>query len=527
MTDHVSNENTFEAATLDVDLNGTYVPTDGYVGVRLWVNVPGNCNLILYYSDYLNGDNAITESYAVYANHVSVINSLIKKAYVGVQLINVTDPHQTLHNVLLRTKLYDRSLQSNLNYTTDDITANVTMSLDELNVNQNITHTGSSMLCYGNDGTTDRPFRTDNCGNLNIVGSNLHGSTVNIFNQRPLLVGGYEPTYQNILTTLLDTDGRMRIVPGPLAVFTVSADTPAGLDVKPGADAVFTVSVDNLGLDVKPGAAAIFTVSAGTDLSGLAIKPGKDVIFNVKSSIVAGVSVNPVPNTVFTVSAGTDLSGLAVKPGRDVKFTVIEPDVSGVAVKPGNNAVFTVSGEVAVKSGTNVVFNVSSSDAAGLAVRPGTTAVFNVAASDASGIAVKPAASAQFAFNQVNAMLSNTNQGYIATDPNFNFRRIGTGTVNAIYSINIFNFNNFFTYYVKLYALDTPPNANTETTVNPLLNYQISFNPRDMAFPRGIKINKPVYVLVSTSYQNTSSADILDINTGLATQPVQITVSYD
>jgi hypothetical protein len=376
--------------------------------------------------------------YPVYGNHVSSINSLVKKAYAKVTLTNETVNQQL--NVLVRTKFVNRSVHPYLNYSTDDVTANVSVSLDEIKFNQTIDHSGASILCYGRQdpGTTslsDVPLRTDNCGNMSIVGYRSNATSVVQNDVRPVIIGGYSND-NTIRTIATDTSGHVKIISGEAT----------GLAVKPGTDAVFNVSGGSTGLTVTPASGAVFNVSGGS--TGLTVVPASGAAFNVSG------------------------------------------DLMGLAVKPGTNAVFNVSG-----------------DLMGLSVKPGTNAVFNVSGGS-TGLLVK--------YNAAN--FSNTLQGYVnGVD---NFQRVGTGNVNAIYSINLFNSSNA-TYYVKFYSIPGNTDNNTETNVIPILNYIVTnFTARDIVFPHGIQVEgKPLYILVSTQFGQVESDNI-------ANTPVQITVSY-
>ena len=456
--------NTFVAQTLVTTLDGIYDSTDTYVVVRVWVNVPGNCSLRLYFADNAAGANEIEEMYPVYGNHVSSINSLVKKPYAKVTLTNETVNQQL--NVLVRTKFVNRSVHPYLNYSTDDVTANVSISLDEINFNQKIDHSGASILCYGRQdpGTTsesDVPLRTDNCGNMSIVGHRYNATTVVQNDVRPVIIGGYSSD-NTIRTIATDTSGYVKIISGD----------PSGVEVKPGTGSEFKIS--------------------SFDPSGVAVKPG--------------------PGSEFKISS-FDPSGVAVKPGTGSEFKISSFDPSGVAVKPGNGSDFKISSfdpsGVAVKPGTNAIFNVSA-DPNGLAVKPGNGSDFKISSFDTSGLLVK--------YNVAN--YSNKIQGYVINGGFGNFNRVGTGNVNTIYSINLFNSNNTETYYVKFYSMTGTPDNNTETGGELILNYVVSSTARDIVFPRGIQVEgKPLYSLVSTKYVNEQSDAI-------AGQPVQITVSY-
>jgi len=555
--------NTFVAQTLVTTLDGIYDSTDTYVVVRVWVNVPGNCSLRLYFADNAAGANEIEEMYPVYGNHVSSINSLVKKPYAKVTLTNETVNQQL--NVLVRTKFVNRSVHPYLNYSTDDVTANVSISLDEINFNQKIDHSGASILCYGRQdpGTTsesDVPLRTDNCGNMSIVGHRYNATTVVQNDVRPVIIGGYSSD-NTIRTIATDTSGYVKIIsgdpsgvevkpgtgsefkissfdpsgvavkPGPGSEFKISSFDPSGVAVKPGTGSEFKISsFDPSGVAVKPGTGSEFKISS-FDPSGVAVKPGTGSEFKISSFDPSGVAVKPGTGSEFKISS-FDPSGVAVKPGNGSDFKISSFDPSGVAVKPGTNAIFNVSGDaigLAVKPGNGSDFKISSFDPSGVAVKPGTNAIFNVSA-DPNGLAVKPGNGSDFKISSFDtsgllvkynvANYSNKIQGYVINGGFGNFNRVGTGNVNTIYSINLFNSNNTETYYVKFYSMTGTPDNNTETGGELILNYVVSSTARDIVFPRGIQVEgKPLSSLVSTKYVNEQSDAI-------AGQPVQITVSY-
>lgn len=131
--------------------------------VRLWCISTGSAILTLYYSN--TGDDQtdvtpITETYGIYANNASAITSLIKKKYVKVTL--TVDSLNTDQTVTLRTKFAERTPHPFLSYTTDDITTNAVISLEDLTIQGAYTDTITGTK-------TSTPIRTDPNGNMYVI----------------------------------------------------------------------------------------------------------------------------------------------------------------------------------------------------------------------------------------------------------------------------------------------------------------------------------------------------------------------
>jgi hypothetical protein len=323
MTDYSSAVNSFVNVTLNASLTGAYDDTSGNVLVRVWVNTPGNCNLVINYADSNTGTDAVSESYAVYGNHVSSINSLIKKRWAMVTLLNVT-PTVPQPNVLVRTKFAARAVHPYLNYSTDDITANVSIALEDFTINSSIDHSGASILNYGRtdpvDGTAiserlaHRAIRTDNCGNLTIVGATGNDASVTLSTIRPVIMGGYSLTDGKIKSISVDQSGYLNMTPNTDSVFNVSAGA-SGLLVTPVPTAVFNVSAGLTGLMVRPGTGALFGITG--EAAGFAVKPGTGALFGITGE-AAGFAVKPGTNSLFGITG--EAAGFAVKPGTGATF---------------------------------------------------------------------------------------------------------------------------------------------------------------------------------------------------------------
>ena len=216
-----STSNTVVGYTMDTSFSGTYDDTSGYTVVRLWCTTPANNNLTLFFADTsatLDTD-AETEVYPIYRNHASAITSLVKKRYAKVSLTatDLNSPPQ--ERVTLRTKFASRTPHPFLSYMTDDITANVTVALDELTVNQSIDHSFSNILIYGSSGIGSdslyhRPIHTDDNGNSVIVGEDFGTG------RAPILIGGVtrdalgQDTSDPPSTIWTESDGRVVISTG-------------------------------------------------------------------------------------------------------------------------------------------------------------------------------------------------------------------------------------------------------------------------------------------------------------------------
>jgi hypothetical protein len=226
----VSIANTI-TGTLDTSFTGDYEDTSGYQIVTLWANTPGNATAIIYYADQISGENQSIETYPVYSRHASSINSLVKKRFSKCQLINTSD--ETQIGAVMKTKFGTRAPHPFLTYTTDLVTANVTVPLDEIAISLNISAGSSSIQVYGSE---LQPLRTDDIGTLIIAssgavqtaGETSNGQSVimsvdscgrlnnNIYiNDDPLGTTNPLPSFSVNLTvsgTLLDSDTSLYII---------------------------------------------------------------------------------------------------------------------------------------------------------------------------------------------------------------------------------------------------------------------------------------------------------------------------
>ncbi len=147
--------------------------------VRIWATVEQSTQVrILYSDDDIGAANVFTEYYTIQPNNTSALNSILKKPFVKVivQNLNTMDTNK----VIVRTKFDERTGHPFLNFTTDDITANVNVDLANLNITAPASlHTTSSIQLYGlktgfDDETINHaPIRTDAEGRLLIGGTNL------------------------------------------------------------------------------------------------------------------------------------------------------------------------------------------------------------------------------------------------------------------------------------------------------------------------------------------------------------------
>ncbi len=502
-TTYSSTVNTFVSAVLDVSLTGAFDDASGYPSVRVWVNTPGNCNLKIFYSDNLSGANYIYDSYPVYANKVSSISALKKKRYVKVQLLNVI-PTVSQTNVLMRTKFVSGSVHPFLNYSTDDVTANLSVVLEDFNVSSGLDHSGSSLQLYGRtdpinataaaDKLAHRPIRTDACGNISVSSLDPSGVPVKPGNNVVFTVSG---GIAGCAIKSAATDGLV-VKPGAGAVFpvtggcTISSAATDGLVIKSGTDAVFPVLAETGGcaispatadgLAVKPGTDALFSISAGTGgcaispatADGLAVKPGAGALFSVSAgtggcaispATADGLAVKPGAGALFSVSAGT--GGCAISPAT----------ADGLVVKPGAGAVFPVSAEAGGCA-------ISSATADGLDIKPATDAIFNIVSTN--GLSVIPTTGL---ITQV-GVLKNTGV------------RIGTSAVQTIFSLSLSanRLNPDARYFVSASGNNVNFDPDTPAIIDALFVYEVKGTTRDISFQYGVNIGTDLYLFVSMVY---------------------------
>ena len=170
MSVYTSTANSYQGSLLgDASFHGSYEDASGYDVIRFWVSSPnGAITLRADYADSAAGASVVNEYYSIFAGHASSIHSMKKKRWAKTVLIN-----QESTEVLAikgTTKFAQRIAHPVLTYSTDDITANVTMVLDDLVTQPNIDHSTHSIKLYGGITTTsvdnDRSILTDNCGRV-------------------------------------------------------------------------------------------------------------------------------------------------------------------------------------------------------------------------------------------------------------------------------------------------------------------------------------------------------------------------
>jgi hypothetical protein len=493
-TTYSSTVNTFVNAVLGESLSGAFDDASGYSSVRVWVNAPGNCNLNIFYSDNITGANYIYDSYPVYGNNVSSVSSLKKKRYVKVQLLNVIPTVQQT-GVLMRTKFVSSSIHPFLNYSTDDVTVNLTAVIEDLKFTSVMDHSGSSLQLYGRTDPTDatatadklahRPIRTDVSGNVSVDSLNAAGIAV-------------KPGNNAVFNVAAGIDG-----------CTISA-TADGLIVKSGATPFpitgdiegCTISSTENGLAINPGTTP-FPVTGGaggctisSTVNGLAVKPGAvDLPISggvggcTISSTANGLAINPGV-TPFPVSGGvggctiSSTNGLAVKPGAiDLPIsggvggcTISSAELNGLAINPGVTP-FPVTGGV---GGCTI----SSAELNGLTVKPGTGEIFNISSSQ-NGLDVSPATGL-------------VTQSGILTNANV---RIGTTSVKTLVSLNLSPnplnpLNRVFVFGSNIPAFA----PNTPDADNAIFSYEIKGEPRELIFQYGVNIGTDLYLRASTIY---------------------------
>lgn len=132
MASYISTRNTFIINALDdISVNGTWDDTSGYTSVKVWAHSTqstGTFNIL--YTDTstttLMPANVITEPYLISPLYTHIVASLKKKRYARVYFTGSSDTSLTLTTRFLQTESHPL-----LNYTTDNVTAQVAINIDE------------------------------------------------------------------------------------------------------------------------------------------------------------------------------------------------------------------------------------------------------------------------------------------------------------------------------------------------------------------------------------------------------------
>lgn len=151
--------------------SSSYTAIDScYTAIRVWAYVNQNMNVQIVYADSSSGDSSLAETYPVYRNNTSVINSIKKKSYAKTIVNNPSDGAAATR-VLVKTFHATRDPNPVLTYNTDDVTlqANFDMDTFELSLANLQTDVSlSSIQVYGSVATSDvgnyRILLTDTCG---------------------------------------------------------------------------------------------------------------------------------------------------------------------------------------------------------------------------------------------------------------------------------------------------------------------------------------------------------------------------
>jgi hypothetical protein len=153
----------YELAESSTDVKASYV--------RIWATVELPVTITIRYLSDLNvsGATLLEETYTINGNNTSTINSVVKKDYVFVRVVNGS----TAQTVTVRTKYDVKAEHPFLSFSTDDIVGNVNVDLENLQIiGAPLSYVTSSIQAYGID-TTDqkRPILTDASGKLIISDS--------------------------------------------------------------------------------------------------------------------------------------------------------------------------------------------------------------------------------------------------------------------------------------------------------------------------------------------------------------------
>ena len=210
-----SDVNTFTPTVLlaDSSISGIYADTSGYELVRIWATSPvGALRIYLNFADDTSGGNAITELFTVFAANAASLHSFVKKRYARTVVVN-GEVNTPLTGVKVITKYAHRPAHPSITYMSDEITANVTVALEDINVNSEIDNSNQSILMYGStipkSTNVNRALRTDQAGCLLIAGPTPYGSAIDFDNgTAPILMGAAE----NGLTSVLTTDNNRLLV---------------------------------------------------------------------------------------------------------------------------------------------------------------------------------------------------------------------------------------------------------------------------------------------------------------------------
>jgi len=259
MTTYDSLVNTYYGdMTIDpnTSFTGVYDDASGYTVVKVWCSASQGANLIIHQADSTDGTGDTPELYAIYEHHASAITSLVKKRYVMTQLINY-DTVNPLTEVNLKTKFAQRQPHPYLSYMSDDITANVVVSIDDVRFSTVIDHSTNNILVYGShteitDGN-HHAIRTDNKGSVTVVGKEQAGTEITGIN--PILIGGYDS--DTALLTCISTD----------AVGYINSNVNNTVDTRAllyTTDSI-TVSGNNIGIRALDSGTDSITVSQSTN----------------------------------------------------------------------------------------------------------------------------------------------------------------------------------------------------------------------------------------------------------------------
>jgi hypothetical protein len=240
MTSFIDAENTFyeESFAGAATISGPFVDTSVYTAVRLWSYATGPLEVKIIYSDNSTGSGTlVTETYPVYANHATAVNSTIKKQYARTVAVNTSG--DVITKVSVKTKHATRDPNPVLTYMTDDITANLNINLDAFDISVatvQVDYSTSSIAMYGTSVTAStaainmKPIMT------NVSGHVLVGSASTNF---PLAIAGQFGVNTTPQVIAVDASGRVLVdanlqianvdicASNPLSVSVTSMPLPA------------------------------------------------------------------------------------------------------------------------------------------------------------------------------------------------------------------------------------------------------------------------------------------------------------